>query len=105
MFNDKNFYPTPSELITKMCFKVKNKNPLAILEPSAGKGDIVKHLEHSHIFGYGKKTIKAIELNDDLFATLKGKDISVIDRDFLNYNGGDIFDLIIMLAPSSNVVF
>lgn len=99
MLNNKNFYPTPDSLIAAMVGKLKNKNPKYILEPSAGKGDIIKYINSSYILGHGRKNIKAIELDDDLFATLKGKDIEVIDRDFLNYNGGDIFDLIIMNPP------
>lgn len=102
MLNNKNFYPTPDNLIASMVAKLKNKNPKYILEPSAGKGDIVKYLQKSHVLGYGRKEIKAIELDDNLYSLLKGKDIDVIDRDFLAYNGGDIFDLIIMNPPFSS---
>ena len=96
---NKNFYPTPENLIIKMCAKIKNRNPKAILEPSAGKGDIVEYLNKSRIFNYSRPDIKAIEKDPDLFATLMGKDIRVIDSDFLLYNGGDIFDIIIMNPP------
>lgn len=96
---NKNFYPTPSLLISKMVGKIQNKQVTAILEPSAGKGDIIEFIKNHHRFRYPRPEIKAIELDDDLFATLKGKDIEVIERDFLEYNGGDIFDLIIMNPP------
>ncbi|MDA0967567.1 MAG: DUF4942 domain-containing protein [Proteobacteria bacterium] len=102
MIGNKNFYPTPAKLIKKMINKVKNKNPRYILEPSAGKGDIIEAINQGRDLGYGRKEIRAIELDNDLFATLQGKDIEVIERDFLNYNGGDIFDLIIMNPPFDN---
>ncbi len=102
MIGNKNFYPTPEKLIKKMIDKVNNKSPKYILEPSAGKGDIIEAINNNRCFGYGRKEIRAIELDNDLFATLQGKDIEVIERDFLNYNGGDIFDLIIMNPPFDN---
>lgn len=99
MLNNKNFYPTPQNLIIRMLAKVKNKHPHYILEPSAGKGDIIKAIEEGYQLGYGRRSIKAIELDNDLYATLRGKNIDVIERDFLSYNGGDIFDLIVMNPP------
>lgn len=38
------FYPTPDNLIEKMCGKIKWDTVSTVLEPSAGKGDIVKFL-------------------------------------------------------------
>ena len=43
MFN-KDFYPTPENLISKMFSKVNKKSIKNILEPSAGKGNIVDYL-------------------------------------------------------------
>lgn len=100
---DANFYPTPEPLITKMFGKVKDKSKInSILEPSAGKGDIIEYLQERNRFDYRNPNILAIEKDDDLFATLLGKSIAVIDRDFLSYSGSDIFDLIIMNPPFDN---
>jgi hypothetical protein len=100
---DANFYPTPEPLITKMFGKVKDKSKInSILEPSAGKGDIINYLQERNRFDYRSPNISAIEKDDDLFATLLGKDIAVIERDFLTYSGSDIFDLIIMNPPFDN---
>lgn len=41
-FNNKNFYPTPQELVRKMITKAKLMNGEKILEPSAGTGNIVE---------------------------------------------------------------
>ena len=96
------FYPTPGKLIHKMIGKIKG-NPSRILEPSAGKGDIIEALIDSRGSGYESRyfsgKISAIEIDEDLQATLLGKNIKVIDSDFLNYQGADQFDLIIANPP------
>jgi len=97
--NNKNFYPTPSKLAGRMIAKVKG-NPAKILEPSAGKGDLIEYYtkatdQHSR---YGLD-ISAIEIDNDLQATLRGNRIKVIDSDFLAFAGMDKFDLIIANPP------
>ena len=103
MINNKTFYPTPPELIDKMLSKIKqypntsNGYRLKILEPHAGKGDIIKALEkHRHTGSYD---ISAIEIDETLQATLRGEHIKVIGTDFLTYSGLDRFDLIIANPP------
>ena len=48
---------------------------------------------------YRNANISAIEINKDLFAALRGKNIKVIDYDFLLFSGPDKFDLIIANPP------
>lgn len=93
---NKDFYPAPESLIAKMISKIKEK-PQNILEPSAGKGDIVEGIRDSYKFRH--RGISAIEKDHDLRATLRGKGIKVIDSDFLTYAGPDKFDLIIANPP------
>ena len=47
MFN-KNFYPTPYQLIRKMLepYEEKMKKGSLVLEPSAGKGDIASQIKN-----------------------------------------------------------
>lgn len=94
--NNKSFYPTPKSLINKMISKIKEE-PQNILEPSAGKGDIVEGIIDSYKFRH--RGISAIEIDHDLRATLRGKGIKVIDSNFLTYAGPDKFDLIIANPP------
>ncbi len=105
MFN-KDFYPTAPHLVRRMKEKIKG-NPENILEPSAGKGDIIDTLiddEHCHGWGsrFGLSNFSAIEIDEELQATLRGKGIKVIDSDFLTYSGPDKYDLIIANPPFSN---
>ena len=77
MFNSE-FYPTPAEVIEIMLQgeTIENKT---ILEPSAGKGDIVDYLNE-----YGAKNVLTCEINQDLQKILKTKSI------FIGLNIGEV---------------
>lgn len=98
MFNNDTFYPTPEQLVYKMIYKIKN-NPIRILEPSAGKGDILDTLCKSSLYKYNKENMYCIEQDNNLQGILRDKGYKVIDTDFLLYNGYDKFDLIIGNPP------
>ncbi len=95
----KGFYPTKKTTIHKMIAKIKTKglHNCYILDPSAGKGDIIDILVETT--GMRKENISAIEINEDLQSILRGKNIKVIDTDFLNFNGPEKFDIIIANPP------
>jgi len=120
---DKDFYPTPDKLITLMLNKVNIFQVNTVLEPSAGKGNILDFLSDSDKMGqvtwsnhkglsevrrnwrgnaFDSKDLCAIELIPDLQATLRGKDYTVIDSDYLSYTGSEHFDLIIANYPFSD---
>ena len=91
-----NFYPTPDFLIDKMIEKVNFSKVKYILEPSAGKGDIIKKLIKKT---YHRIEVNAIEINSELQAVLRGEGYQVIDTDFLSHMGGEMYDLIIANPP------
>lgn len=95
MFN-KDFFPTPSGTIETMLqgYDVCNKT---ILEPSAGKGDIVDFLTIN-----GAKSVLACEIDPTLRKILEGK-CNVIESDFLNLTSDKIshVDFIVMNPPFS----
>lgn len=101
LLTNKNFYPTPKALIKKMLDKLSSfwGDLNFILEPSAGRGDIIEYIisdRHSNL------EIYAIEKDPDLHSLLLGKvklNVNVIDYDFLTYSGQDKFDLIIANPP------
>lgn len=105
MFN-KNFYPTPKEIIEKMIeLSEVLKKPLPglkILEPSAGKGDIIEYINRKYI-NYDIN-ISAIEIEPELQAILKTKKCKLIAYDFLKYSTNTLYDLIIMNPPFSEGV-
>ena len=97
-FIDSSFYPTPEKLSNLIVSRIQG-TPEKILEPQAGKGDLIAALNAKYRYSNKNRVVSAIEINPDLQATLRGKDITVIDSDFLAYSGVDQFDLIISNPP------
>jgi len=103
MFNSE-FYPAPKSVIRKMLAPYESKYGYklagkTILEPSAGKGDILDFISDS---GVRKNKLYACEINQDLQYILQEKGYKVINNDFLTYQGDYHFDLIIGNPPFSN---
>lgn len=108
MFTDnKDFYPTPEAIINKMLCDIDFKMVHSILEPSAGKGNIVEAIKKKEKFyssTYNKVNydIDCIEADRNLQSILKGKNFRVVYNDFLTYDTMKEYDLIIMNPPFSN---
>ena len=104
---NKDFFPTPKHLIDKMLFGLDLKMINSILEPSAGKGNIVdalieKEKIYSTTYSKYKFDIDCIESDQNLQHILKGKNYRVVHNDFLTYDTMKEYDLIIMNPPFSN---
>lgn len=107
MFDIPDFYPTPKHCITKMLEGVKLGQVKTILEPSAGKGDIVDYIteyveKNEYEFRHHKLDIDTIEINENLRHILKGKGHRVVHDDFLTFQTHKQYDLIIMNPPFSD---
>lgn len=104
--NDLDFYPTPDSLIAKMLSGIDiGYTVQTILEPSAGKGDILRRLGFGSEKSYYRKSldIDCIEIDPNLRQILKGIDnIHIVHDDFLTYQAFKQYDLIIMNPPFSN---
>lgn len=118
-----SFYPTPPSLAKRMAEKVQDSYSIRrVLDPSAGKGDLLKFLmtaesnetddpddsddefrfqrrRHWQLFSDNCEYF-AIEIDEDLQAILRANNgTPVIDSDFLSFTGPDKFDLIMMNPP------
>lgn len=108
MFTEnKDFYPTPQTLINEMLSGLDWKMIHTILEPSAGKGNIVDTLKKKQgdinsRYTTNKLDIDCIEKDQNLKAILKEKGHRVVYDDFLTYDTMKEYDLIIMNPPFSN---
>lgn len=108
MFADnKDFYPTPKNIIDKMLSDIDFKMIQSILEPSAGRGDIVETIQRKEKIysSYNNDftfDIDCIETDQNLQAILKSKNMRVVYNDFLSYDTLKEYDLIIMNPPFSN---
>lgn len=98
------FYPTPRHIAEKLLNDVDFTLVSTILEPSAGKGDLLDYvLSRKDRLGRNKEyDIDCIEIDTDLRATLKGKGYRVIANDFLKLKNHKIYSLIVMNPPFSN---
>lgn len=117
---DKEFFPTPVEVIKKMLEPYEKSyqrmagfssyteegyaklHGLHILEPSAGKGDILDFITNN--CKSRDVELYAIEQNPELKMILQEKNYHIIGDDFFGYHGDTWFDLIIMNPPFSNGV-
>lgn len=105
MIND-DFYPTPPEVIDLMVRPLiqaynhpKSLMRRNILEPSAGKGDILDRL--TEIYSVQKRNVIACEIEMELRLILAGKEYQVVEADFLKYQEHYPIDLIVMNPPFS----
>ena len=108
-YNVEEFYPTPMNVYEKMVKGIDWCKVNTVLEPSAGKGNLVEYAEQSvRIHRYGHEIeVDCIEKDAELRATLKGKEFNqvearVVHDDFLTFHTFKKYDLILMNPPFSN---
>ncbi|MBU1101101.1 MAG: DUF4942 domain-containing protein [Bacteroidetes bacterium] len=103
MFNAE-FFPTPKWVIRKMIEPyLKGLHERVILDPEAGKGDILDYIADAS-GSYCPPKMYCGEINRDLQFILSEKKYRLITEDFLKYSGDLFFDLIVMNPPFSNGV-
>lgn len=124
------FYPTPPELAAKMVKGLEFCKIHTVLEPSAGKGDLIsfflkvqnyfvrswsrkitdEQMENAVSYAMSENSLEwrtevdVVELDDNLCAILKDKhsDYCLHNTDFLTYQDERHYDLILMNPPFSN---
>jgi hypothetical protein len=99
------FYPTPRALAEKALAKFKSHNYRRILEPQAGRGDLLTPLLdkwNHHYSSHHAGKIDCIEIDLDNQAILRSKGLNVIDSDFLAYDGTAMFSHVLMNPPFSS---
>ena len=108
IFNQ-DFFPTPPDLAQRMINKLDFKKPIKyVLEPSAGKLDLVKAIENKMISTYKsrynqsyKADIDCIEIDNDLRSFIKGEGYRLVHNDFKTYDTMKSYDIIIANFPFS----
>lgn len=101
-FNEE-FYPTPKSLLNKIFDGVDWKQVDTILEPSAGKGDIIEFIQNSEEANryHHNFEIDCIEKDPNLQAVLKQKGFRLVHDDFFTFHTWKQYDLIVMNPPFS----
>lgn len=101
MFTDnKDFYPTPKALFKRLVGSTSRMLEGRILEPSAGKGDMIRYILENNRHA----RVDAIENDERLAGLLMSEGYSVVWDDFLTYETFKEYDYIIMNPPFSNGV-
>ena len=96
--SDHEFYPTPPEIAGKLLAAVDWNRVETILEPSAGRGDLLKYAIRRNGYRQGRD-IDCIELDPNLLAILITKGFRVVHDDFLDYHTRKRYSLILMNPP------
>ena len=118
-----SFYPTPPKLAGIMLSRVDWSKVRTVLEPSAGKGDLVEAVKSALADNepgsrfYGKSDhrglkfrddlhqhmdIDVVEIDENLQQILIGKGFNLVHDDFLTYSTLKVYDLILMNPPFQN---
>jgi hypothetical protein len=93
------FFPTPVSLIQKLIEQTGVNPGDTVLEPSAGKGDIIDELKRQ--LG-NRVSVDAIEINPSLREILSVKGHTLIGNDFLETTPTPRYDCILMNPPFEN---
>ncbi|MCX8580111.1 DUF4942 domain-containing protein [Gilliamella sp. B3482] len=115
--NDNQFYPTPRKLATELfSMLTKDKSNYSyILEPSAGKGDLIKYF-YDDASTWGRRVFRfsCCEIDHNLSSILlniknsgeryeyENLNLEIVGSDFLEFNSIENYDLIIMNPPFKN---
>lgn len=103
MGDSTGFYPTPADIVGKMYACVDWEGVETVLEPSAGKGDLINNInkvsKNALRYRHRELDVDCIEIDQNLQHILRGKGYRVIFDDFLSYSGYKKYDLIIMNPP------
>lgn len=105
--SQKNFYPTPEKLAQELLYGIKWDKVSTVLEPSAGKGDLVREIiaklktSRNQWRGRDDKDfdIDCVEIDPDLRHILAGKKLRVVHDDFLTLHTYKRYDVIAMNPP------
>lgn len=92
------FYPTPPDLARKM-LRPYDFSDAYVLDPSAGKGDLLDAVAKKHTNHYQPPQLYAIEIVPELRDVLAGKGYPVLAADFLSYIPRIHFTHIVMNPP------
>ena len=105
--NYKDFYPTPEWVADKMLEGIDWLMIESVLEPSAGKGDLIEWIKKAYKkdsyrrYGNRELDIDCVEIQPELQHILKGKGYRVVHNDFMSFDTFKRYNLIISNPPFS----
>lgn len=100
------FYPTPIDLAARVWSKLNNRHPDRVLEPSAGKGHLLKGMNDGR-YGYGSQTyphVDCCEIDFRHHSELRELGVKIVGHDFLAMESGACYSAIVGNPPFHNGV-
>lgn len=92
-----DYFPTPAPVVDRMLAEAGIQDGMRVLEPSAGKGNILDRAQAAH----PGAEFTAVELSGRLADLLEAKGYTVHRGDFMEFGEGQRFDRILMNPPFS----
>jgi len=98
--NIPGYFPTPKDLADQLVNQAEIGEGMRILEPSAGKGDLLEAIAREcNERGLEGVEVDAIEINSRLCDVLENKGHGIIRGDFLEHSHPEGYDRVIMNPP------
>lgn len=98
--NDFQLYPTPKNIAARAWAKFKDRDFVRVLEPSAGRGDLIKGHKYYDEHRGCSFPIDCCEIDFHHHATLREMPkVQLVGMDFLEFGGGGIYSHIIQNPP------
>lgn len=92
------FFPTPATLGRELVDRADIQPGMAVLEPSAGKGDLADVVKEAQ----PDAKLTVIEQNRTLTPILEAKGYAPEATDFLEHKPGEVYDRVVMNPPFEN---
>jgi len=100
MRDELQFYPTPEALARKAWSLFDNQSVSRVLEPSAGRGDLLFiRSDDDYDLRFRGAVVDTIEINIEHHPVLRDKGCRVVATDFLSYASPVLYSHIIMNPP------
>lgn len=96
LYKSKGYFPTPDSLVQRMIDEADLRPGQKILEPSAGKGNIVEAIVNHQ---GNQDHVDVVELDAYLVRVMRTKGYQVNHQDFFSFNPGPVYDRILMNPP------
>jgi len=93
---DNQFYPSTDMIARRAYNKFKNKTIRRLLEPSAGRGDLLAYVLHDI---YSVSRIDCVEIDLDNQAILRSKKLRVVGDDFLKFHPAYKYSHVLLNPP------
>lgn len=97
MYDRNQFYPTPPELARRMWAKLREDRVSRVLEPHGGEGHLAD--ERPYWLRQRRVAVDTIEIDATKHSVLRDKGYRVVGLDFLLFEGGGVYDAVVMNPP------